>query len=80
MAMHEMEKINGFSDIKFGIWARRTTYHAIMCINTMINQTHKVRAGDFTSKNRHGGGSASYESGQGVGASSFRGKYIAILV
>ena len=45
VSMREMEKTGRFSDMHFGFWAKRTTYQAIMNINTMIDHAHQARVG-----------------------------------
>ena len=45
VSMREMEKTDSLSDMQFGFWAKRTTYQAVMSINTMINHAHQARVG-----------------------------------
>ena len=45
VGMQEMERTDGFLDMQFGLQARRTTYQAIMSINTMIDHAHQARVG-----------------------------------
>ena len=43
VTMREMERIESFSDMQFGFRTRRTTYQAVMSINTMIDHTHQAK-------------------------------------
>ena len=41
--MCEMERAESFPDMQFGFRTRRTTYQAVMSINTTINHAHQAR-------------------------------------
>ena len=43
--MREMERSKSFSDIQFGFRTKKTSYQAIMSINTIINHAHQARVG-----------------------------------